>query len=103
VIARHWTGVARPGQAERYVEHLRTDTFPRLSTIPGFVRALILRREVEGGTEFRIVTSWESLDAIRAFAGREPEVAVVPPVVQAMMVRYDARVAHYEVVHTHPR
>jgi heme-degrading monooxygenase HmoA len=103
MISRHWTGVAGPGQAERYVEHLRTDTFPQLSAIPGFVRALILRRELDAGTEFRIVTAWESLDAIRAFAGREPEVAVVPAVVQAMMVRYDARVAHYEIVDTHPR
>jgi heme-degrading monooxygenase HmoA len=103
VISRHWTGVARPGQAERYVSHLRTETLPQLSAIPGFVRAAILRREVDGGTEFRIVTEWESLAAIRAFAGRDPEVAVVPPVVQAMMVRYDARAVHYDLVNAYAR
>jgi heme-degrading monooxygenase HmoA len=103
VISRHWTGVARPGQAESYASHLRTATFPQLSAIAGFVRAAILRREVEGGTEFRIVTEWESLDAIRAFAGQDPEVAVVPAVVQAMMARYDRRAAHYEIVGTTPR
>ncbi len=103
MIARHWTGIARPGRAESYVNHLRTDTFPQLSAILGFVRAVILRREVDGGTEFRIITEWESLAAIRAFAGRDPEAAVVPPAVQAMLAHYDARAEHYEIVDVHPR
>lgn len=103
MISRLWTGVARPGQAESYVNHLRADTFPQLSAIPGFVRASVLRREVDGGTEFKIITEWESLTAIRAFAGRDPEVAVVPRVVQAMMAHYDTRVVHYEIVDTYPR
>ena len=102
MISRHWTGVARPGQADRYVEHLRAETFPALSGIPGFVRATILRRTVVTGTEFQIVTVWESLDAIRAFAGANPEVAVVPPVVQAMMVDYDRTVRHYEIAGSCP-
>jgi hypothetical protein len=40
------------------------------------------------------------LSAIEAFAGRDVEVAGVPPSVQAMMVSYDRSVAHYEVAHT---
>ena len=42
----------------------------------------------------------EEFDAIRAFAGQDPEVAVVPAVVQAMMARHDRRAAHYEIVDT---
>jgi heme-degrading monooxygenase HmoA len=103
MISRHWKGITKPGHAERYVDHLRTDTFPRLSAVPGFRHASILRREVEGGTEFQIVTVWESLRAIQAFAGMDPEVAVVPPVVQAMMKDYDSRVRHYEIIDTFPR
>jgi heme-degrading monooxygenase HmoA len=98
VISRHWTGVARPGRSEDYVRHLERDTFPKIAAIPGFVRATILRREVEDGTEFRIVTVWESMAAVAAFAGEALDVAVVPEAVRAMMVRYDERVAHYEVV-----
>jgi|SRR6516165_7846014 heme-degrading monooxygenase HmoA len=101
MISRHWRGVARHGQADSYVIHLRQETFPELAAIPGFVRASILRREVEGGTEFQIVTVWESWEAIRAFAGADPEEAVVPAVVQAMMVEYDRRVVHYEVADTY--
>lgn len=98
MIERHWSGIVRAGRARDYVRHLEGDTFPRLRAIPGFVRSRTLRRDVAEGTEFRIVTVWESLDAVRAFAGDDVEVAVVPEVVRRMMVRFDPRVAHYEPV-----
>ena len=98
MIARHWKGVTRPGEADNYIRHLREETFPALKKIPGFVRASIFRREVSAGTEFLIVTVWQSLDAIRAFAGPDAEVAVVPDAVQAMMVEFDRRAVHFEHV-----
>jgi heme-degrading monooxygenase HmoA len=100
MISRHWRGVAKPEQAEAYVHHLRHDTFPTLARIPGFIEASILRRDVETGTEFQIVTLWDSLGAIKAFAGEQPDIAVVPASVQAMMSRYDERVVHYDVAGT---
>ena len=103
MISRHWKGIARREFADRYVDHLKGETFPQLASLPGFIRTSILRRDVPDGTEFQIVTLWESLSVIEAFAGRDIEAAVVPDVVQAMMVRYDERVAHYEVLHTFER
>jgi len=98
VIARLWRGLARPSQAGAYEEHLRRYTFPALKEIPGFVDASILRRPVEGGIEFLIVTQWASIQAIEGFAGSDAEVAVVPAEVQAMMIEYDQRVKHFEVM-----
>ena len=60
--------------------------------------ASILRRNVERGVEFLVVTQWQSLDAIRRFAGNDVESAVVPDEVQQMMIEYDRRVRHYEVL-----
>ena len=100
MISRHWKGIAKPGCAEEYVHHLTSDTFPRLALIPGFVRASILSRAVEAGTEFQIVTVWKSLDAIEAFAGARIDVAVVPPLVAQLMASYDSRVVHYETADT---
>lgn len=99
-IARHWRGVAQVGRAREYEQHLRTETFPSLHRIAGFVDAAILRRTIDTGVEFLIVTRWQSMEAIRQFAGADPEAAVVPPAVEAMMVHYDRRVTHYEVVTT---
>jgi hypothetical protein len=100
MISRHWTGIARREDADRYLDHLENDTFPKLSSLAGFAGASVLRREVARGTEFRVVTVWESLRAIEAFSGADIEAAVVPPVVQAMMVEFDRRAAHYEVAFT---
>jgi heme-degrading monooxygenase HmoA len=98
MISRHWKGIGKPGEADNYIEHLRTDTFPILSKINGFISASILRRTVEQGTEFLIITVWESIESIEQFAGAKADVAVVPESVQAMMIEYDRTVSHYEVV-----
>src|SRR5262245_46487793 len=100
MISRHWRGLCAPSRAEAYLAHLRRETLPALMTIPGFVRASVLRRDLPGGVEFQVVTVWESLDAIKAFAGPDAETAVVPDVVQAMMIEYDRRATHYEIAHT---
>jgi heme-degrading monooxygenase HmoA len=97
VISRQWRGIARSSDVQRYIEHLRGGTFPNLARIDGFVSASILQRSVPAGEEFLIVTVWESINAIKQFAGDDPGVAVVPPAVQAMMVEYDKAVRHYFV------
>jgi heme-degrading monooxygenase HmoA len=74
------------------------ETFPQLAGIPGFINASILRREVAEGIEFQIVTTWESTEAIRKFAGENAQRAVVPEKVEKMMVSYDRAVDHFEVV-----
>lgn len=103
MISRHWKGITRPGLADRYIAHLRHETFPSLAAIPGYRSASILTRDVREGTEIQVVTLWDSMDAVRAFAGETADVAVVPPVVQEMMADYDRRVVHYEVADTHGR
>jgi heme-degrading monooxygenase HmoA len=98
MISRQWRGLARPEQASAYVEHLKTATFPSLFRLPGFKGASILRRNVASGVEFLIITEWESIETIRAFAGANVEGAVVPQNVRAMMIEYDRVVRHFEVV-----
>jgi heme-degrading monooxygenase HmoA len=48
--------------------------------------------------EFLVLTLWESMEAIRAFAGDQPELAVVEPEARAALVRFDSTVVHYEVL-----
>jgi len=98
MISRHWRGLAKPPHADDYVQHLRSETFPELLKISGFVGASILKRDTARGVEFLIVTTWESIRAIERFAGRDCEIAVVPERVQNMMLEYDGRARHYEVL-----
>src|ERR1700741_5155584 len=98
MIARHWRGLAKADRADAYVAHLHEETFPAIRKLPGFKSASILRRKVPDGVEFLIVTTWESLDAIRAFAGANIDIAVVPEKAQAMMIDFDKAVRHFDVV-----
>lgn len=100
MISRNWNGTARPEEADNYIAHLKNETFPQLSKLDGFVSASILRRPTARGIEFLIVTIWQSMEAIRQFAGDQTDTAVVPATVQAMMVDYDREVAHYEIANT---
>ena len=102
MISRHWKGIVKREFADRYVDHFERETFPELASLPGFIRATVLRRELAAGTEFQIVTLWDSLSSIEAFAGVDVDAAVVPIAVQAMMANYDRSVAHYEIVDVFP-
>ncbi len=98
MISRQWRGIAKPERTEHYIEHLKRDTFPRLSMIDGFIRASILTRPANKGTEFLIITVWRSMKAIQQFAGTSANVAVVPAAVQEMMIEYEEEVVHYNVL-----
>ena len=98
MIERHWKGITHPEEADNYIRHLQTKTFPHLSAIPGFIKATILRRPVENGIEFLIITVWDSIDSIKQFAGDQVEIANVPPEAQKMMVKFEPTAKHYEVV-----
>lgn len=69
-IARLWRGrTAATEDADAYVELLTTKVLPELRGIKGHRAAYLLRREIEDGTEFVVMTLFDSIDAVRAFAG----------------------------------
>ena len=98
MISRLWRGIARAECAVTYIEHLQRETFPAIRVLPGFRRAAILHRPCDRGTEFLIVTEWESEQAVDAFAGDDVLAAVVPEEVRRMMVEFDARARHYSTI-----
>ena len=102
MILRHWKGITRVEEADNYIRYLETETFPQVSTIEGFVEAKILTRNVEQGVEFLIISTWESIESIKQFAGEVADKVVVPPHVQAMMVTFDDFATHYEINQTYP-
>jgi heme-degrading monooxygenase HmoA len=100
MIIREWRGRARRSQAAEYPRHFRERVISELREVPGFMGAQLSRRDVDGGVEFLVLTQWQSMDAIRGFAGTEVDKAVVEPGAAAALVEFDERVRHYEVVET---
>ena len=99
MISRIWHGWTTPGNADAYEELLRTEIFTHIvgRGISGFENIQLLRRDAEAEVEFVTIMRFESLAAVREFAGDDYEVAVVPPSAQALLARYDPRSTHYMV------
>lgn len=100
MVIREWRGRARRSRADAYPRHFRERVISELRQVPGFIGAQLARRDLEGEVEFLVLTQWQSMDTIRAFAGTEVEKAVVEPGAAAALVEFDERVRHYEVVET---
>jgi antibiotic biosynthesis monooxygenase (ABM) superfamily enzyme len=98
VIARLWHGWTAPQNADAYEDFLRTKMFPSIHRVPGYLGADLLRREDGEEIAFVTITRFESLDAVRAFAGEDYEQAVVEPEARELLSRFDASSEHYEVV-----
>lgn len=101
MIARIWHGWTTPENADAYEEFLRTTMFPSIHEVDGFHGADLLRRDEDGEVAFITITRFESLDAVKRFAGDEYDRAVVEPEARRLLTRFDERSAHYELVIDH--
>jgi heme-degrading monooxygenase HmoA len=103
LILRVWRARTDRGREGAYPEHFRRHVVPALQQIAGFLGADLASRELEGGVEFTVCTRWASMDAVRRFAGAEPDRAVVEPDAVAALRAYDGHVTHLVVVqHVEP-
>jgi len=98
VISRLWHGWTRRENADAYETLLRNEVLPGIHRVPGFKGAHLLRRNLADEVEFVTITWFDSLEAVKGFAGEDYEVAVVPPEARKLLARFDARSAHYEKV-----
>lgn len=99
MISRVWRGWTTLQNADAYEELLRGEIFPGIARrrIAGYRGIELLRRELDGAVEFVTIMWFDSLEAVRAFAGADYGVAVVPPKARALLLRFDDRSEHYEV------
>jgi len=99
VIARTWRGSTRSKDATRYIEYMEQTGLKEYRETEGNLGVLILRRSNnDAEAEFLFVSLWESIDAIRRFAGEDYETAVFYPEDDAFLVDRDLHVDHYDIV-----
>jgi heme-degrading monooxygenase HmoA len=99
MISRVWHGWTTPANADAYESLLRSEIFRGIQDrqIAGYRGIQLLRRSLEQEVEFVTIMWFDSLEAVRTFAGEDHELAVVPPEARALLSRFDARSQHYEV------
>ena len=88
-----------PGNADKFEALLKEEIFIGIQNrhLRGFKGIQLLRREVGAEVEFVTIMLFDSLDAIRDFAGENYEVAVVPEKARAVLSNFDKRSQHYEI------
>jgi len=96
-IARIWRGATRRSARDRYLAYLEKTGFAEYGSTDGSLGVLGLRRDVGERTEFLLVSLWDSMDAVRLFAGSDPRRAVFYPEDDRFLVDADREVAHWEV------
>jgi len=101
MIARIWHGYTKPEHADAYEAMLKPELLPGIGKVPGYRSSYLLRREAEDEVEFITIMIWDSVEAIRAVAGPDYEVAVIPEERRRYLSRFDVRSAHYEIASVH--
>jgi heme-degrading monooxygenase HmoA len=99
MISRVWHGWTSPAKAEAYESLLKSEIFVGIRNrhIAGYRGIQLFRRALGDEVEFVTVMWFDSMEAVRAFAGEDYEAAVVPPQARALLSRFDERSQHYEV------
>jgi heme-degrading monooxygenase HmoA len=94
-----WKGRAQKSRAHEYEAFVTKNVFPKIEAIEGHRATYLLQRMVDGEVEFVVLTLWESMDAIRRFAGEDSLRAVVEPEARSILSSFEETVAHYDVVY----
>jgi heme-degrading monooxygenase HmoA len=99
MISRIWHGWTTHQNADKYEALLKEEIFVGIENrhIAGFQGIQLLRRQVNEETEFITIMTFDSLEAVREFAGDDYEQAVVPEKARAILSHFDQRSQHYEI------
>ena len=100
MIARTWRGAVKTSDAAAYAAYIDETGMQAYAATAGNRGAWMLQRAVGGLTEFVTFSLWDSIDAIRAFAGEDYATAVFYPEDDRFLVERDLECRHWEVVRT---
>lgn len=100
MISRIWHGWTIPSNANAYERLLKEEIFVGILNrhIRGLESIQLLRREVEEEVEFVTIMVFDTLDAVKEFAGEDYQAAVVPEKARAILSHFDERSQHYEII-----
>jgi heme-degrading monooxygenase HmoA len=100
MICRIWHGYTTFENASAYEHLLKEEIFLGIQNrnINGYHGIQLLKRNLENETEFITIMWFDSVKSIRDFAGDDYEKAVVPEKAQKLLLHFDQRSQHYEVL-----
>lgn len=98
MIARIWRGITLAGKADDYLDYLRETGLRDYAKTAGSRGVKVLKRIQGEHCEIMLISLWDSMDAITAFAGENPDRSVYYPEDEQYLLEMEPLVRHYEVV-----
>jgi antibiotic biosynthesis monooxygenase (ABM) superfamily enzyme len=100
MIVRIWHGWTNPADAETYESMLRDEILPGITrrNIPGYRGAELFIHEDGDETEFVTLLRFDSMAAVKIFAGDDESRPVIYPKAEPLLTRMDGRSQHYRIV-----
>jgi heme-degrading monooxygenase HmoA len=98
MIIWEWRGRARLARSQAYPRHFRDVVVAELRKVSGFLGAYLSQRQQGDRVEFLVLTRWQSMNSIQAFAGSTAGKAVVEPSAMSALDDFDDTAQHDEVV-----
>ncbi len=100
MIARIWHGWTTWENADRYENLLRDEVFPSIENkkVKGYKKISLLKRKLKNEVEFITIMIFDSLDAVKEFAGEDYDKSYVPRKAQQVLLRHDELSQHYEIM-----
>ena len=102
MIVRMWHGRVPTSKADEYAQFTVGRAIPDYRSVPGNISAHVLQRREGDITHFITLTFWESLEAIKGFAGQDVEAAKYYPEDKDFLLEFEPTVVHYEVIGQEP-
>ena len=97
MIARVWHGKTDKSNFDAYSEFLRKTAIPDYKKARGIQGMSFLRNVIGAEAHFTLITYWQNMEAIRAFAGEEVDKAKYYPEDKNFLLEFEEKVQHYEV------
>jgi heme-degrading monooxygenase HmoA len=97
VIARLWTGRTKAEHYHAYLAYLEKSGVAELHATPGNRGVMVLRRLDGDEAEFGVMSFWDSLEDVKAFAGEDVEMAHYYPEDERFLLGFEPKVKHFEV------
>ena len=97
MIARHWRGWTEVQDADAYERLLKEKVLPSLRNVEGYRGGYILRSDGPREVEFVVLNLFDSLEAVKRFAGPEYAVPVFEPEAKRLLCKIEPVAMHYEV------
>jgi antibiotic biosynthesis monooxygenase (ABM) superfamily enzyme len=100
MIARIWHGWTKPEDAKAYEDMLRDEIFPSIAArnIKGYRGAELFIHQDADEVEFVTLLRFDSMDAVKDFAGADERKPVIYPKAEALITRMDESSRHYRIV-----